>query len=204
MKTSIICINAVFSILNTHPLFKSRFLYFFLEIKVNSQGKRCVVKANRLTNKTSQSTQSSSWSPVSSFEKYLRVLDAINKNPFSATKVIWRRRSLVWQHGCRENTLGNSRRWKSHNISGVVNNIRATTITILHRSGFVARHIMSVLSHKNESRIKSCSKTDENTKTNMAGLVAVTYNKKPTLKISWLLKQAKMTEIRSLVCLQIP
>lgn len=39
---------------------------------------------------------------------------------------------------------------------------------------------MSVLSHKNESRIKSCSKTDENTKTNMAGLVAVTYNKKPT------------------------
>ena len=38
---------------------------------------------------------------------------------------------------------------------------------------------MSVSGHRNESSIKSYSKTDENTKTNMAGnLVAVSDNKK--------------------------
>ena len=57
--------------------------------------------------------------------------------------------------------------------------IRATTITILDRSGFEARNIMSVSGHRNESSIKSYSKTDESTKTNMAGsLMAVIENKK--------------------------
>ena len=82
--------------------------------------------------------------------------------------------------------------------------IRATTITILDRSGFEARHIMSVSGHRNESSIKSYSKTDENTKTNMAGsLMAVIDKKNPTLKESRLLKQGNMTEMRSLDCLQI-
>ena len=57
--------------------------------------------------------------------------------------------------------------------------IRATTITILDRIGLEARHIMSVSGYGNESSIKSYSKTDENTKTNMAGsLMAVIDNKK--------------------------
>ena len=57
--------------------------------------------------------------------------------------------------------------------------IRATTITILDRSGFEARHIMSVSGHRNESSIKTYSKTDTNTKTNMAGsLMAVIDNNK--------------------------
>ena len=57
--------------------------------------------------------------------------------------------------------------------------IRATTITILDKSGFEARHIMSVSGHRNESSIKSYSKTDENTKINMArSLMAVIDNKK--------------------------
>ena len=52
--------------------------------------------------------------------------------------------------------------------------IRATTITILDRSGFEARYIMLVSGHR-----KSYSKTDENTKTNMVGsLMAVIDNKK--------------------------
>ena len=57
--------------------------------------------------------------------------------------------------------------------------IRARTLTILDRSGFEARHIMSVSGHRNESSIKSYSKTDENTKTNTAGsFMAVIDNKK--------------------------
>ena len=57
--------------------------------------------------------------------------------------------------------------------------IRATTITILDRIGLEARHIMSVSGYGNESSIKSYSKTDENTKTNMASsLMAVIDNKK--------------------------
>ena len=59
--------------------------------------------------------------------------------------------------------------------------IKATTITILNRSGFKARHIMSVSGHRNESRIKSYNKTDENTKTNMASsLMPVKTTKNPT------------------------
>ena len=56
--------------------------------------------------------------------------------------------------------------------------IKATTITILNRSGFKARHIMSVSGHRNESRIKSYNKTDESTKTNMAGSLRVVIDNK--------------------------
>ena len=57
--------------------------------------------------------------------------------------------------------------------------VKATTITILDRSGFEVRYIMSVSGHGNESSIKSYSKTNENTKTNMAGsLMAVIDIKK--------------------------
>ena len=53
--------------------------------------------------------------------------------------------------------------------------IRATIITVLDRSGFEARHIMSVSCHRNESSIKSCSKTDENAKTNTAAWIAYNF-----------------------------
>ena len=58
--------------------------------------------------------------------------------------------------------------------------VRATTITIIDRSRFEARHIMSVSGHRNESSVKTYSKTDANTKTNMAGslLMAVIDNNK--------------------------
>ena len=73
--------------------------------------------------------------------------------------------------------------------------IRATTITILDRSGFEARRIMSVSGHRNESSIKSHSKKDENTKTNMAGsLMAETDSKKSnTEKVVAQEKMLKMT-----------
>lgn len=57
--------------------------------------------------------------------------------------------------------------------------IRATTITIIDRSRFEARHIMSVSGHRNESSVKTYSKTDANTKTNQArSLMAVIDNSK--------------------------
>ena len=82
-----------------------------------------------------------------------------------------------------ENTLGKKMKVISQQaeLSTTYTNrsIRATTITILDRSGFEARHIMSVSGHRNESSIKSYNKTDENTKTNMVGsLMAVIDNKK--------------------------
>ena len=57
---------------------------------------------------------------------------------------------------------------------------------------------MSVSGHRNESSIKIYSKTDTNTKTNMAGslMAVIDINK----SMSWLLKQAKMIEMRNLDC----
>ena len=59
--------------------------------------------------------------------------------------------------------------------------VRATTITCTRQKwDLKARHIMSVSGHRNESSIKTYSKTDANTKTNMAGslLMAVIDNNK--------------------------
>ena len=82
-----------------------------------------------------------------------------------------------------ENTLGKKMKVISHQaeLSTIYTNhsIRVTTITILDRSGFEARQIMSVSGHRNESSVKTYSKTDTNTKTNMAGsFVAVIDNNK--------------------------
>ena len=72
-----------------------------------------------------------------------------------------------------ENTLGKKMKVISQQaeLSTIYTNhsIRATTITILDRSGFEARHIMSVNGHRNESSIKTYSKTNTNAKPNMAG-----------------------------------
>ena len=88
-----------------------------------------------------------------------------------------------------ENTLGKKMKVISHQaeLSTIYTNhsTRATTITILDRSGFEAGHIMSVSGHRNESSIKTYSKTDTNTKTNMAGsLMAVIDNNKSNVVAS--------------------
>ena len=50
---------------------------------------------------------------------------------------------------------------------------------MLDRSGFEERHLMSVSGHRDERSIKTYSKTDPDTKTNMAGsLMALIDNSK--------------------------
>jgi membrane-bound inhibitor of C-type lysozyme len=51
---------------------------------------------------------------------------------------------------------GLSKQYTNHSI-------RPTAVTILDKSGFEARHIMSVSGHRYESSIRSYSKTDEAT-----------------------------------------
>ena len=71
-----------------------------------------------------------------------------------------------------ENTLGKRMKVISQQaeLSTIYTNhsIRATTITILDKRRFEAWH-MSVSGHRNESSIKSHSKTDENTKNTQGG-----------------------------------
>jgi len=112
---------------------------------------------------------------VSSFENYLSVLNPVNEYLFQRLKSS--AKGEVWYDNVNmvvgENTLGKKMKVISQRaeLSTTYTNhsIRAMTITILDRSGFEARHIMSVSGHRNESSIKSYSKTDEDTKTNMAG-----------------------------------
>ena len=121
--------------------------------------------------------------PVSSFENYLSVLNPMNEFLFQRPKSSGK--GEVWYDNMvvGENTLGKKMKVISQQaeLSTTYTNhsIRATTITILDRSGFEARHKMSLSGLRNESSIKSYSKTDENTETNMAGsLMAVIENKK--------------------------
>ena len=55
--------------------------------------------------------------------------------------------------------------------------IRATSITILDRSGIEARHIMSVSGHRSESSIRSYSRTDIGTKRKMSTMLSHTNKK---------------------------
>ena len=52
---------------------------------------------------------------------------------------------------------------KEANLSRIHTNhsIRATTVTILDKSGFEARHVMTVSGHRNESSTRADSKTDQ-------------------------------------------
>ena len=56
------------------------------------------------------------------------------------------------------------------NLSRVYTNhfIRATAVTILDKSGFEARHIITVSGHRNESSIRAYSKTDQTTNRRMS------------------------------------
>ena len=55
---------------------------------------------------------------------------------------------------------------KEADLSKIYSNhsIGATAVTILDKSGFETRHIMSVSGHRTESSIRSYSKTDDATK----------------------------------------
>ena len=161
-------------------------------IKVNAKGQRYVIKTtDELTkNHRVDDCQAEEGGmmvenggpscPVYSFEKYLSHLNPANQFLFQRPKsktpdsTIWYDNMVVGA-----NKLGNKMKTLSveAKLSTEYTNhsIRATTITILDRNGYEARHIMSVSGHRNESSIKSYSKTSETTKTNMAScLMSVT------------------------------
>ena len=111
--------------------------------------------------------------PVASFEKYIAHLHPKNEFLFQRPKKetpndqVWYDNMVVGQRKLDEKMKDISTEAK---LSQVYTNhsIRATSITILDKAGFEARHIMSVSGHKNESSIRSYSKTDESTKRKMS------------------------------------
>ena len=144
------------------------------EIIVNSQGRRCVVKKTGELSKNHRvhdvqaeeggmmMANNGSFCPVFSFEKYLTHLNPCNEFLFQRPKSfpdgqVWYENMAVGEH-----TLGKKMKVISQQaeLSTEYTNhsIRATTITILDRCGFEARHIMYMSGHRNESSIKSYSK----------------------------------------------
>ena len=111
--------------------------------------------------------------PVASFEQYLGHLNPKNEFLFQRPKKE-KPQDQVWYDNMvvGERKLGNKMKEISTdaNLSEVYTNhsIRATSITILDKAGFEARHIMTVSGHRNESSIRSYSKTDEGTKKEMS------------------------------------
>ena len=75
--------------------------------------------------------------------------------------------AIVWYDNMvvGERSLGDILRRisKEANLSRIHTNhsIRATTVTILDKSGFEARHVMTVSGHRNESSTRADSKTDQ-------------------------------------------
>ena len=71
---------------------------------------------------------------------------------------------MVWKSSIGKNTLGNKMKELSElaQLSKTYTDhcLRATTIILLDRNGFEARHIMSISGHKSEGSIRSYSKTD--------------------------------------------
>ena len=106
--------------------------------------------------------------PVSSFEKYLSVLSAMNEYLFQRPKSS---RQEDESHLTPSGVLNNIQKSFSQSDD---HNLYSTEVDLK------ARHIMSVSGHTDESSIKTYSKTDANTKTNMAGslLMAVIDNNK--------------------------
>ena len=107
--------------------------------------------------------------PVASFEKYLQHLNPANEFLFQRPKKTTPD-SDVWYDNMviGERHLGDMMKKISTeaDLSTIYSNhsIRATAVTILDKSGFEARHIMSISGHRSESSIRSYSKTDEATK----------------------------------------
>ena len=104
--------------------------------------------------------------PVASFEKYLQHLNPVNEFLFQRPKKTTPD-SDVWYDNMviDERYLGDmmKKMSKEADLSKIYSNhsIRATAVTILDKSGFEARHIISVSGHRSESSIRSYSKTDD-------------------------------------------
>ena len=105
--------------------------------------------------------------PVASLEKYLHHLNPENQFLFQRPQKKVTADSDVWYDNMvvGERTLGEMMRQISNqaelSMDYTNHSIRATAVTILDKSGFEARHIMSVSGHRSESSIRRYSKTDE-------------------------------------------
>lgn len=114
------------------------------------------------------------WCPVASFEKCLEHLNPKNEFLFQRPKKEVSSDAIVWYDKMvvGERSLGDmmKRISKEANLSRIYRNhsIRATAVTILDKSGFEARHIMTVGWHRNESPTRAYSKTDQTAKRRMS------------------------------------
>ena len=107
------------------------------------------------------------WCPVASFEKYLQYLNPKKRVLISTTQERGelRSHSLVRQHGSWRALVG---RHIEANIKGgkpVTYSYKplhpSYNLTILDKSEFEARHVMTVSGHRNESSTRADSKTDQ-------------------------------------------
>ena len=114
------------------------------------------------------------WCPDASFEKCLEHLNPKNEFLFQRPKKKVSSDTIVWYDNMvdGERSLGDmmKRISKEGNLSRIYTNhsIRATAVTILDKSGFEARHIMTFSRHRNESSAKAYSKTDQTAKRGMS------------------------------------
>lgn len=99
--------------------------------------------------------------PVASFQKYIQHLNPENEFLFQRPKKKATLDSNVWYDNMvvGERYLGDMMKQisKKAELSRMYTNhsIRATAVTILDKSGFEARHIMSVSDHRSGSPIRS-------------------------------------------------
>lgn len=114
------------------------------------------------------------WCPVASFEKCLEHLNPKNEFLFQRPKKEVSSDAIVWYDKMvvGERSLGDmmKRISKEANLSRIYTNhsIRATAVTILDKSGFEARHIMTVSWNRKESSTRAYSKTDQTAKRRMS------------------------------------
>ena len=143
-------------------------------IKTNPQGQRCVVKKSDELTKNHRvhdaQAEERGMMVVYSFEKYLTHLNPLNEFLFQRPKRCSPSDGIIWHDNMvvGENTLGKKMKVLSKeaklSVKYTNHSIRATTITILDRNGYEARHIMSVSGHRSASILKSYTKTGDITK----------------------------------------
>ena len=127
--------------------------------------------------------------PVASFEKYLQHLNPQNEFLFQPPKKKLTPDSDVWYDNMvvGESSLGEMMKQisKQARLSKDYTNhsIRATAVTIIDKSGFESRHILSLSGHRSESSIRSYSKTDES-ETLTAGAVSEVSAERPESQLA--------------------
>lgn len=112
--------------------------------------------------------------PVAYFEKYLQHSNPDNELLFQrpnkkvkADSVVWYDNMVVGEH-LFEDMMHKMSKKVQLSLEYINHSIRATSVTILDKAGFEARHIMCGSAHRYESSVRSYSKTDDTTKRKMS------------------------------------